>query len=112
LREEKFTIPSSFDFRQITGSRFGVHWGGAKEQVKIRFSPKAGPYVKERTWHPSQEITDNADGSVVLSLTVDHSLELKRWVLSWGREARVTEPEKLVLELQEEIKNMSRGYPG
>jgi predicted DNA-binding transcriptional regulator YafY len=112
LRNEKFTIPSTFDFRQITGSRFGVHWGGAEEHVKIRFSPKAAPYVKERTWHPSQEIADNEDGSLVLSLTIDHLLELKRWVLSWGREARVIEPGKLVLELQEEIKAMSFGYSG
>ena len=110
--EETFTIPSSFDFRQITGSRFGVHWGGEKEQVKIRFSPRAAPYVKERTWHPSQKITTGEDGSVVLSLTIDHSLELKRWVLSWGRDARVIEPEKLVLELQEEIEAMSSGYSG
>jgi predicted DNA-binding transcriptional regulator YafY len=112
LGTEKFTIPSSFDFRQITGSRFGVHWGGAKERVKIRFSPRAAPYVKERTWHPSQEITGNEDGSAVLSLTIDHLLELKKWVLSWGREARVIEPERLVLELQEEIKAMALGYPG
>ena len=109
-RDEKFTIPSTFDFRQITGSRFGVHWGGAEEHVKIWFSPKVAPYVKERTWHPSQKISPGEDGSLVLSLTIDHLLELRRWILSWGGEARALAPEKLILDLQSEVKSMSVYY--
>jgi predicted DNA-binding transcriptional regulator YafY len=108
--ERKYTIPSTFDFHKISSSRFGVHWGEAEEHVKIWFSSKVVPYILERKWHPSQEIKYNEDGSLVLSLTIDHLLELKRWVLSWGKEARVIEPEKLVLDLQSEIGGMSICY--
>lgn len=107
LLEEVFVIPETFDFHQITRSRFGVHWGKAEEQVKIRFSAKVAPYILERTWHPSQKIAYNGDQSLVLSLTVNHMLELKRWVLSWGKEAMVLEPEKLAAEIRAEVGGMA-----
>jgi len=108
--EETFIIPETFNFHQITRSRFGVHWGKAEEHVKIWFSPKVAPYILERKWHPSQHISDNGDGSIVLSLTVNHMLELKRWVLSWGMEARVLEPEMLALDIRSEVGGMSALY--
>ncbi len=110
LMQEKFVIPGTFNFHQITKSRFGVHWGTAEEHVKIWFDAKVVPYLLERTWHPSQHIYYNEDGSIVLSLTVNHLLELKRWILSWGKEARVLEPEKLIQDIQSEIERMAGAY--
>ncbi len=105
--EEKFTFPAGFDFHKITSSRFGVHWGDAETHVKLWLSPTVVPYVLERTWHPSQDILHSEEDSIILSLTVNHMPELKRWVLSWGMEAKVLEPEQLVQDIQVEIKNMS-----
>ena len=110
LIDKTFIIPETFNFHEITRSRFGVHWGKAEEHVKIWFSPKVVPYILERIWHPSQEISYHEDGSIVLSLTVNHMLELKRWVLSWGMDARVIEPEKLASDIQSEVGGMSTLY--
>ena len=105
-----FTIPKSFDFKQITGSRFGVHWGGDEQLVKIQFSEKTAPYIEERDWHPSQRIRTNADGTIHLLLTVNHTLELKRWILSWGKDALVIEPQKLRDEIEDEMTKTLQGY--
>lgn len=102
-QKEHFTIPTSFDFKKITGSRFGIHWGGDEQQVEIMFSSKTAPYIIERNWHPSQNITLNPDGTIQLQLTVNHTLELKRWILSWGKDAEVIKPQKLRDEIQEEM---------
>jgi len=110
LDGEKFTLPDNFNFQQVTRSRFGVHWGKAEEQVKIWFSPEAAPYVMERQWHPSQDISHNDDNSIVLSLTVNHLFELKKWVLSWGKDALALAPEELIREIQSDIKCMSVAY--
>lgn len=110
VTDEPFTIPETFNFQQITRSRFGVHWGKAEERVKIRFSAKAVPHILERKWHPSQQISTNEDGSIDLSLTVNHMLELKRWVLSWGKEARVLEPAQLAHDIQSEVGGISALY--
>ncbi|MBU1417834.1 MAG: WYL domain-containing protein [Proteobacteria bacterium] len=64
----------------------------------------------ERKWHPSQHISDNEDGSIILSLTVNHMLKLKRWVLSWVKDAKVRAPGKLALDIQSEVGSMSALY--
>jgi len=107
---QTFSIPKTFDFKKITGSRFGVHWGGDEQLVKIQFSSKTAPYIEERDWHPSQKITTNPDGTIHLLLAVNHTLELKRWILSWGRDARVIEPKKLRDEIRDEITTTLENY--
>jgi len=110
LDGENFVIPDSFNFHQVTRSRFGVHWGEAEKQVKIWFSPEAAPYVLERQWHPSQDISYSEDNSIVLTLTVNHLRELKKWVLSWGKDALVLAPEELIRDIETEIESLSFAY--
>lgn len=97
---ERFTRPNSFDFRQLFGSHFGIHWSEEDTEVRIHFNRHAAAYIRERQWHPSQRIDDQADGSLILTLTVNHLLELKRWILSWGDQARVLTPFELAEELR------------
>lgn len=84
LLPDAFQILATFDFHKLTGSHFGVHWSDVEFEVKIQFNKAIAGYLKERKWHPSQQIKDKPHGSVILLLTVNHLLELKRWILSWG----------------------------
>lgn len=97
---EGFTRPASFDFRQLFGSHFGIHWSEDETEVRIRFNRHAAAYIRERQWHPSQTIDDQTDGSLILTVTVNHLLELKRWILSWGDDAQVLTPAELAEDLR------------
>jgi len=110
MLSESFEIPADFDFHKLTGSHFGIHWSNNEIDVKIHFNRSVAGYIKERKWHPSQEISYNPDGSLVLSLTVNHLLELKRWILSWGDMAEVLEPEYFVEEVKQTITGMKSRY--
>lgn len=44
--------------------------------------------------------------SVILSLTVNHLLELKRWILFWGSMAEVLGPKSFVEEIEKTIDEM------
>lgn len=107
---ERFQIPDDFDFTRLTGSHFGVHWSDNEYRVKVHFNKKAAGYIRERCWHPTQQIDENLDGSLTLSLTVNHLLELKSWILSWGSMARVMEPPELVADLNRMIQEMAVLY--
>ena len=107
---DTFQIPANFDFHKLTGSHFGVHWSDNEFEVKIKINKAAAGYLKERKWHPSQKIEENSDGSVILSLTVNHLLELKRWILSWGSMAEVLEPKSFVEDIQQTIAEMKSIY--
>ena len=108
--KEHFSLPENFDYRKLSGSQFGIHWGEGDVDVKILFASSAAAYVRERVWHPSQTIKDNPDGSLVLALTVNHLLELTRWILSWGEMAQVLEPPTLVEKTRNTVKCMADIY--
>ena len=93
-----FEPPVDFDADAVFAGSFGVH-GSAPERVVVRFTPKAAPFVRERRWHPSQELTEEPDGSVLLTMHVGGLVEVKAWVQSFGADAAVLEPEALAREV-------------
>ena len=68
------------------------------------------PYIRERSWHPSQRLKDRADGSVVLTMDVCDDYTLRSWILSFGRGARVLAPAPLVEWVSEELEEAGRQY--
>jgi proteasome accessory factor B len=98
LTNRRFEIPLDFNFDEFQKTAFNVIWGEPQE-VRIRFSAAQAPYIKERTWHPSQNIENCDDGCVILTLHVGDLGEVKRWLIGFGAEAMVLVPG----ELREEI---------
>ena len=76
--------------------------------VSVRFSASQAPYIKQRIWHPSQEIEELDDGRIILSFEAGGLYEIKTWILSHGASAEVLAPASLREEIIEEIeKNLS-----
>ena len=63
--------------------------------VKVRISSAWARWVGEKIWHESQKAKKNGDGSLDLTFQLAGLDEIKRWILSFGPEAAVLEPEKL-----------------
>lgn len=99
-----YIIPDDFDFKAYMGANFGIMAEAEEYTARIRFGPAQAPYVRERIWHRSQRIEEHDDGSVVLTITTNSHMEVKRWVLSWGAGAKVLEPERLAAEVREELR--------
>ena len=64
-------------------------------EVVVRFSPAVATRVQEARWHPSQRVTEEADGSILWRATVAGTIEIRLWVLSWGDAAEVVAPDSL-----------------
>lgn len=109
-QKDTFTPPPNFNFHQLSKSRFGLHWGGEETTVVINFQPTVAPYIQERRWHPSQQLATQPDGSLTLTLTVTHLLELKRWLLSWGSQAKVVSPASLARQIRQEAEALLTIY--
>jgi predicted DNA-binding transcriptional regulator YafY len=63
--------------------------------VVLRFDPGVAARVRETTWHPSQRVTVEPDGSLRFEVTVAGSIEIRLWILSWGDEVEILEPPEL-----------------
>jgi proteasome accessory factor B len=58
-------------------------------------------YIRERTWHPSQQLTELTEGRVELSFSCGQSWEVSAWVASCRHWVEVLEPKGLRRELCE-----------
>jgi predicted DNA-binding transcriptional regulator YafY len=99
--------PNGFDFEKFSQSAF-VMIGGEAQAVEIKFSKDQAPYVRERTWHPSQSIEIKPNGSVILSMRVADLGEVKRWLIGFGADALVLKPSSLKREIAAECARMSK----
>ncbi len=93
--EDRFILPEGAKLDQAYDSLFGLIDEPA-QMVRIQFTPNVAYLVKERRWHPSQKNEVQKDGSIIATFTAGGMDELASWVLSWGQEARVLEPQVLV----------------
>ena len=83
---------------------------GTPEKIEVVFAPKIARYVRERVWHPSQEMAEAGDGSLRLTLNVVNDWALKSWILGFGALAKVTAPENLAVEIAGELQTALDGY--
>lgn len=92
------------------GSSFGVYHGGAPQSIKIEFSPAIASFVKERRWHPSQRVVAKDGSYTEFCLDVAVTPELVQWVLGFGSNARVLEPQTLAIQIADEARRISELY--
>ena len=78
--------------------------------VKVRISPEWARWAGEKIWHESQKATN---GSLEITFRLAGLDEIKRWVLSFGPEALVMEPEKLKEMVRKDLsKNLAQYSKG
>ncbi len=104
-----YTIPESFDPGLYLNPSFGIF---IEEPVtlRVKFSGDSAFYARERTWGRDQTVEDGRDGSIILSFTASGVEEMVRWVLSFGKGARVLAPESIVRRVKEELEEAAKGY--
>ncbi|MCU0527839.1 MAG: transcriptional regulator [Elainella sp. Prado103] len=107
---ESFVPDPTFDAKDHLEMIFQHEAGGVPQPVAIWFDAKTAPYVRERRWHPSQEIQEHGDGSMTLHMVVRGLNDLKRWVLGYGKGAIVQAPLELVELVREEVREMGVQY--
>ena len=111
LTEERFEMPASYSVAERYSKQFGLIEESPQE-VNIWFSPDVAHLMKERQWHPTQRTKKLKNGAVEVMFHAGGLDEIAWWVLSWGKEAKVLSPPKLVkimtYQLSKSLKRYSR----
>lgn len=100
LTGQTFKRSARFSLEKRLRDSFGVHSGKGQYEVQLRFNSHAADYVREKRWHPSQELRELKGGGVELRLKLSSLGEIQRWVLSWGGDAVVLKPGELAKAVQ------------
>jgi predicted DNA-binding transcriptional regulator YafY len=99
-----FERSPKFSLEKRLQDSFGVHSGKGNYEVVIRFHARVADYIREKKWHESQRLRELKGGGVELRMRLSSLVEVERWILSWGGDARVIKPR----ELTEAIKQAAR----
>ena len=108
LEKQTFT-PKQDIGDDVFANSLGVNTGPA-QRVEIEFSADVAPYVRARVWHASQDVRDNGDGGVHVTMDVCHDWALRSWILSWGPFARVVAPAALARTIRADLEAAGTRY--
>ena len=101
LTGRTFVRPQKFSLEKRLRDSFGVHSGQGEFEVVLRFDELVADYIREKRWHPSQELRELKDGGVELRLKLSSLVEIQRWVLGWGANVCVLQPPELKQSVRE-----------
>lgn len=110
LLSELYSIPDDFDPAEYLKHSWRIMTGDQPAQVLLRFNSEAAPFVRERTWHPSQEIESGPDGGLILRLCIAEPREMLPWIRSWGPQVEVIAPDWLRERVADELKSAAEMY--
>jgi predicted DNA-binding transcriptional regulator YafY len=98
---QTFARPQKFSLEKRLHDSFGVVSGEGEFNVVLCFDSFAAGYIREKRWHPSQELKPLNDGGLELRMKLSSLAEVQRWVLSWGGHAQVVGPPALAQSVRE-----------
>jgi len=107
--DESFHLPKNFNLEEYLQTAFHV-MRGDPEKITVRFSPGAAHVVRERIWHPTQEIRELEGGALEVSLEVPINYEIVSWILGFGSAAEVVKPVSLRTRISEELQSAAERY--
>jgi predicted DNA-binding transcriptional regulator YafY len=105
-----FTRDPGFTLEEHLMRAFGMISGEKLVTVRARFSPYQARWIRERQYHPSQEVEEQPDGSLMVTLRVAGTVEIGRWLKGYGAEVEVLEPPSLREEIAAEAKKLTKIY--
>ncbi|MDZ7794732.1 MAG: WYL domain-containing transcriptional regulator [Spirochaetia bacterium] len=109
LLNKHFDEPNNFYPEELLETTFDLTLGDAVE-ITIQFTSAAARRVRGRTWAKNQEITEQQDGSLSLTMETSGKADVLRWVLSFGDQAKITNPPELIEEFKMLISSLSKVY--
>lgn len=99
--EFPYQVPLHFDFDAFVEDSLTV-MRGPRIAVELSFEKATAAWVKDRIWHPSQQLKHLPRGRIRMTLTVADSRELVGWILSFGGGVQVVRPDSLRKAVRQE----------
>ena len=92
---KEFEVPDEFSIEEYFKNSWEVWAGDEPVNVRIRFPKKLAAMMSETRRHPTQVIYPQPDGSIIFEVIVSGIEEIGTWIMGYGGDAEVLEPESL-----------------
>jgi len=95
LTPRQFEPAEGADVESVLGRAWDIIADQPDTTVRLRFAPTVAARVREATWHPTQQLEEEPDGSLLWTGRVAGTIEIRLWILRWGDDVEVLEPQTL-----------------
>jgi hypothetical protein len=96
IENSTYQIPDDFNALNYINSAWDAYiFDGGAETVKLHFSKQICRGMLSTLWHPTQKTECQNDGSLILTLNTRLSMDFRAWILGWGDDVEVLEPDIL-----------------
>ncbi len=110
LTRQRFHRDPDFSISTHLATGFLAERGDQAVEIAVWFDAYQARYIRERQWHPTQQIEEHADGTLTLRFQNGALDEVRRWLLSYGGHARVLAPESLAEAIRNEAQAILAQY--
>lgn len=90
-----FRMVTDFSLADFFGNAWDVVRGDRTYHVEIVFGVMVAESIEGIIWHPTQQTRRRSNGSIVFEVDVDGIDEILWWILGYGDQAVVIQPEAL-----------------
>jgi CRISPR-associated endonuclease/helicase Cas3 len=111
LTREPYTIPATFDPRELLADAWGIWYTDSPPvQVVLKFHPRVARRVKETRWHRNETVIEEPNGYLIWEAKVAEPQEMLPWIRGWGADVEVLKPNELRETLTGEARAMAIAY--
>ena len=93
--DERFEVPKDYRPDSLTGAAFGLVDDGETRPVELLFDKDVAHLIRERIWHPEQQLEPGPGGSLRFRFQAAGDKEILAWIYSFVPHVRVLQPESL-----------------
>ena len=100
-----------FDIKEYANTSFGVYHNEVMK-VELLFTPDVAEDVLNYSFHPTQKVKQNDDGSVTVKFKASGELEILWHIFKWGDNVKIIAPTKLkkmYIEYLEKVLKVQKG---
>jgi proteasome accessory factor B len=111
ILDETYAIPRGFSVERFLRNAWHlIPEPGPDREVLVRFGRQVAQNVAEVSWHKTQRLSFNEDGTLDFRVTVSGLNEISWWFLGYGDQAEVLEPPELRNIIAYLMKRMAEVY--
>ena len=110
----QFRQPEKFEFDDYFSGIFSLELSRQRQiEVTVRFSTNVGPYLSERKlkWVKPPRLTKDGEGKdCYVGKIMAEPREFVKWILSFGENAEVLEPQRMRDRVRNEVRKICKAY--
>ena len=111
LLDASSAIPADFLLKDyIAAGHFDSPQSDGTIQLKCLFDPYVAKHLEESPLNPTQTLAPQGDGRIQLVADVEDTAQLRWWILAFGDQVEIVEPDKLRKEICDTFEKAIKRY--